>query len=180
MPVVGQTRFDMGACSGACPRKHDSDGYLLTGVARGRKSSVMSRTKPAADLSAPYIHETVVFENHVRGGPDRTGRTEIAYGPGIWTVAHRGYSGGRRLDVWGYRSKTAALRAAAQLALDCELDESAEAVDRFAKGQYQWLIDTYNEQGPDWRILAVQVVNLISASGDFVMSSAEIRRPNSS
>ncbi|OKH65763.1 hypothetical protein EB73_21070 [Mycobacterium sp. SWH-M3] len=135
----------------------------------------MSRTKPPAGLSAPYLHETVVFENHLAGGPDQTGRTEIAYGPGMWTVAHRGYSGGRRLDVWGYRSRTAALRAAAQLALDCGLDESAEAVDRFAKGRYQWLIDRYNEQGPDWRILAVQVVNLITATGDFVVSSVEIR-----
>lgn len=135
----------------------------------------MTSVNTAADLAAPYIHETVVFESHVPNVPDDEGHTQIGYGPGIWTVAHRGYSGYRRLDVWGYTSKTAALRAAAQLALDCGLDESPEAVERFKKRQYQWLIDRHNERSPEWQILQVQVVNLIAKGGDVLISSAEVR-----
>jgi hypothetical protein len=39
--------------------------------------------------------------------------------PAVWTVAHRGYSGNRRLDVWIYRDENTALRAAAELAMSC-------------------------------------------------------------
>ena len=100
-----------------------------------------------------------MFEKHVPNVPDDEGHTQIGYGPGIWTVAHRGYSGDRRLDVWGYLSEAAALRAAAQLALDCGLDELPEAAERFKKRQYRWLIDMYNERSPEWQILEVQIVN---------------------
>jgi hypothetical protein len=44
-------------------------------------------------------------------------------GPAVWTVAHRGYSGNRRLDVWIYRDENTALRAAAELARSCGVDE---------------------------------------------------------
>jgi hypothetical protein len=46
----------------------------------------MTSVKTAADLAAPYIHETAVFESHVPNVPDDEGHTQICYGPGIWTV----------------------------------------------------------------------------------------------
>jgi hypothetical protein len=67
------------------------------------------------------------------------------------------------------------LRAAAQLALDCGLDEFPEAAERFRKRQYRWLIDRHNERSPEWQILEVQVVNLIAKSGGLLISSAEVR-----
>jgi hypothetical protein len=47
----------------------------------------------------------------------------VAGVPAVWTVAHRGYSGNRRLDVWIYRDENTALRAAAELARSCGVDE---------------------------------------------------------
>jgi hypothetical protein len=43
--------------------------------------------------------------------------------PAVWTVAHRGYRGNRRLDVWIYRDENTALRAAAELAMSCGVDK---------------------------------------------------------
>jgi hypothetical protein len=147
----------------------------LTGIASSRIAVVMTSVKSAAEVAVPYIHETLVSETHVPNIPDDQGHTEIGYGPGIWTVAHRGYSGNRRLDVWRYRGEPAALKAAAQLALDCGLDRFPEAVERFKKRQYKWLIDRHNEQSHEWQILQVQVVNLIAESGGILLSSAEVR-----
>ena len=53
--------------------------------------------------------------------------------PAVWTVAHRGYSGNRRLDVWIYRDEDTALRAAAELAMSCGVDEDSVAVGHFGK-----------------------------------------------
>jgi hypothetical protein len=47
--------------------------------------------------------------------------------PAVWTLAHRGYSGGGRLDIWVYRTKAAALYAGADLAMEAGLDEDPKA-----------------------------------------------------
>lgn len=99
---------------------------------------------------------------------------KTTYGPGIWTVAHRGHSGSRRLDVWAYSDETTALRAAAKLALDCGLDEDHEAVKRYQQRDYRWIIDRHNEKSAQWQVLQVQVVNFIDQSGEYVTTSAEI------
>jgi hypothetical protein len=48
--------------------------------------------------AAPYIRNTVISEMY-SSPSDRGWIHESAYGPGVWTVAHRGYSGGGRLDL---------------------------------------------------------------------------------
>ena len=48
---------------------------------------------------------------------------EEVWVPAVWTVAHRGYSGNRRLDVWIYREENTAIRAVAELAMSCGVDE---------------------------------------------------------
>jgi len=40
----------------------------------------------------------------------------------VWTLVHRGYSGGGRLDVWVYPTRDAALAAGAGLAMQAGLD----------------------------------------------------------
>jgi hypothetical protein len=55
------------------------------------------------------------------------------------------------------------------------LDESPEAVERFKKRQYRWIIDRHNQRAPEWQVLQVQVVNLIAKSGGVLVSSAEVR-----
>jgi hypothetical protein len=56
--------------------------------------------------------------------------------PAVWTVAHRGYSGNRRLDVWIYRDENTALRAAAELAMSCGVDEDSVAVQEAPLNQF--------------------------------------------
>jgi FHA domain len=56
---------------------------------------------------ADFVHEALA------------GMFEEVRVPAVWTVAHRGYSGNRRLDVWIYRDENTALRAAAELAMSC-------------------------------------------------------------
>jgi hypothetical protein len=51
------------------------------------------------------------------------GRIETTKDLAVWTRAHRGYSGGGRLDIWVYRSEAEALAAGALLAMECGLDE---------------------------------------------------------
>jgi hypothetical protein len=41
------------------------------------------------------------------------GRRTTSKAPAVWTLAHRGYSGSGRLDIWVYPSKQAALLASA-------------------------------------------------------------------
>lgn len=70
---------------------------------------------------AAFIREVVSSRTHRPDGTVETTRAEA-----VWTLAHRGYSGGGRLDVWAFPTKAAALRAGAELAMECGLDEDAQ------------------------------------------------------
>jgi hypothetical protein len=122
--------------------------------------------------AAPYIRTTVISEMY--NPSDGPWIHESAYGPGVWTLAHRGYSGGGRLDVWVYVDEQTALRAAADLAMSCGLDEEEAAVQRYRRGDYQWIINRYNETSPESHILQVQVANFIDEAGEGVITSAEV------
>lgn len=52
------------------------------------------------------------------------GTIETRRDPAVWTLAHRGYSGSGRLDVWAYRTQGDALRAGAALAMECGMDDA--------------------------------------------------------
>lgn len=74
----------------------------------------------------------------------------------MWTLAHRGYSGGGRLDIWVYRTKAAALYAGADLAMEAGLDEDPKARALFAAGRYEKLMELYEQSHPDTHVLCVQ------------------------
>lgn len=74
---------------------HDA-GYL--GADRATAADSTSRTAGAA-----LIHNVIVSESYSGRADNRV--HEWARGPGIWTMAHRGYSGYRRLDLWAYPTK---------------------------------------------------------------------------
>jgi hypothetical protein len=92
---------------------------------------------------AEVVHRPQVAE--VVHRPDgTTDRTKL---PPVWTLAHRGYSGSKRLEVAGrldvwvhrrkvYRRKAEALLAGARLAMDCGLDEDPTAVQLFSEKNY--------------------------------------------
>lgn len=67
----------------------------------------------------------------------------------MWTLAHRGYSGSGRLNVWAYATKRA-LREGAELAIACGLDEREEQARRhYEAGRYQKVLDLYEEASPE-------------------------------
>jgi hypothetical protein len=85
------------------------------------------------------------------------GTTTVDKRPAVWTLAHRGFSGSGRLDIWVYPSQAIALRAGAQLALACGLDESdPQAVRLYQSGRYQAVLDRYEAAHPDSFLLRVQ------------------------
>ncbi|MFF3350709.1 hypothetical protein [Streptomyces sp. NPDC002779] len=88
------------------------------------------------------------------------GRVETTRAPAVWTLAHRGYSGSGRLDVWVYATKKEALREGAKLALACGLDEHGQACEDFEAGRYQKVMDRYEETSPDTHLLRVQMAFL--------------------
>lgn len=106
-----------------------------------------------------FIHKSVVMETHY---PDKS--AEFVVGKALWVVAHRGYSGGRRLDLWAYSDESTALKVAAQLALDCGLDADQQADRSFKLRRYREVIDRYNETSPEWHILAVQEAVLMDGT----------------
>jgi hypothetical protein len=69
------------------------------------------------------------------------GTVEATKDLAVWRLAHRGYSGGGRLDVWVYPTKAAALRAGAGLAMASGLEDDPRAVALFEKGRYQAVLD---------------------------------------
>lgn len=90
--------------------------------------------------------------------PDGSVSTERA--PAVWTLAHRGYSGGGRLDVWVYPNRRAALQAGAELAMACGLDEDPVACAQYAAGRYQAVLDRYEASHPQGFVLRVQAAFL--------------------
>lgn len=88
------------------------------------------------------------------------GSVETTRAPAVWTLAHRGYSGGGRLDVWVYATKREALREGARLAMDCGLDEDDQARKAFHAGRYQQILDRYEETSPEAHVLRVRAAFL--------------------
>ena len=84
----------------------------------------------------------------------------------VWTLAHRGYSGNGRLDVWAYPTKDLALRAGAVLAMQSGLDEDAAASSAFESGHWQQVMERYEQQSPRWHVLRVQAAFLQDDDSD--------------
>lgn len=84
------------------------------------------------------------------------GSVETTKDLAVWTLAHRGYSGGGRLDVWVYPSKAAALLEGARLAMASGLEDDPRAVALFKKGRYQAVLERYEELNPATHLLRVQ------------------------
>jgi hypothetical protein len=83
------------------------------------------------------------------------GSVETTREPAVWTLAHRGYSGGGRLDVWAY-----ALYEGARLAMACGMDEDEAARQHFEAGRYQKVLDRYEATHPETHLLRVQTAFL--------------------
>ena len=89
------------------------------------------------------------------------GTKTVIRDPAVWTLAHKGYSGRGRLDVWVYPTKKAALLAGAELAMECGLDDDPTARDLFAAGKYQQVLEHYESSEPSRHLLRVQAAFLI-------------------
>ncbi|MEV5242583.1 hypothetical protein AB0K89_26275 [Streptomyces cinnamoneus] len=88
------------------------------------------------------------------------GMVETTRDPAVWTLAHRGYSGCGRLDVWVYATKQEALCEGAKLAMACGLDEDEQALKDFEAGRWQKVLDRYEDTSPDTHLLRVQAAFL--------------------
>lgn len=88
------------------------------------------------------------------------GTVETTKDLAVWTLAHRGYSGGGRLDVWVYPTKAAALLEGARLAMASGLEDDPRAVALFEKGRYEAVLDRYEKTNPDTHLLRVQAAFL--------------------
>lgn len=74
----------------------------------------------------------------------------------VWTLAHRGYSGRGRLDVWVYPTKAAALLEGARLAMASGLEDDPKSSALFERGRYQAVLEWYEKLNPDTHLLRVQ------------------------
>ncbi len=90
----------------------------------------------------------------------RDGTVEQTRDLAIWTLAHRGYSGNGRLDIWAYPTKAAALREGVKLAMSCGLDEDPEAVRLYEKGRWEKVLERYEQTHPETHLLRVQAAFL--------------------
>ncbi|MDN5751649.1 MAG: hypothetical protein L0H64_24655 [Pseudonocardia sp.] len=102
-----------------------------------------------------FIRPLVAAQCH---HPDGTVDTERR--PAVWTLAHRGYSGGGRLDIWVYPTQRAALRAGAELAMACGLDEDPQARALFVAANWVAVLDRYEQTHPLTHLLRVQAAFL--------------------
>ncbi|WP_221357725.1 hypothetical protein [Streptomyces beigongshangae] len=108
--------------------------------------------------SSGFIKQQVASRLHRSDGSTQTTRA-----PAVWTLAHRGYSGSGRLDVWVYATKRDALREGAFLAIACGLDgEKDQARRDFEAGRYQKVMDCYEKTYPETHLLRVQAAFLQS------------------
>jgi hypothetical protein len=78
----------------------------------------------------------------------------------VWTLAHKGYSGGGRLDIWVYPTEAAALQAGADLAMEAGLHEDAKARALFAAGRFRAVLERYEATHPSTHLLRVQAAFL--------------------
>ncbi|MEC4576263.1 hypothetical protein [Streptomyces virginiae] len=104
---------------------------------------------------AAFIKRQVASRLHRPDGTVETTRT-----PAVWTLAHRGYSGSGRLDVWVYPTKTEALREGAKLAMACGMDEDEDARRHNQTGRWQKVIGRYEATHPETHLLRVQTAFL--------------------
>lgn len=104
---------------------------------------------------AAFIRPVVASKRY---HPDGTVDTE--HRPAVWTLAHRGYSGGGRLDIWVYPTRRAALRAGAELAMQCGLDEDPHAQTLFTAAKWAAVLKRYEQIHPDTHLLRVQAAFL--------------------
>jgi hypothetical protein len=88
------------------------------------------------------------------------GTVETTKDPAVWTLAHRGYSGCGRLDVWAYSSKKAAIYEGAKLAMACGMDEDEQACALFTAGRYEKVMERYEETHPETHLLRAQAAFL--------------------
>lgn len=88
------------------------------------------------------------------------GTVETTRAPAVWTLAHRGYSGSGRLDIWVYPTQADALRAGAALAMECGMDETRQCTELFAAGRWAEILAQYEERSPDSHLLRVQAAFL--------------------
>ncbi|WP_016881778.1 MULTISPECIES: hypothetical protein [unclassified Rhodococcus (in: high G+C Gram-positive bacteria)] len=88
------------------------------------------------------------------------GTIETTRDPAVWTLAHRGYSGCGRLDVWVYRTQADALQAGATLAMDCGMDEDPRATELFEARRWTAVMERYEELSPEGHLLRVQAAFL--------------------
>lgn len=135
----------------------------------------VSEANTARTAAAPFVQNALIAEYYSGLAGNRM--HETAHGPGVWTMAHRGHGGSRRLDLWVYPDEDSALRAAARLALDCGLDEDPEAVKAFARQNYRIVLDRHRETAPDWQILEVSLTPFVALDGELVVTSAAIDAP---
>lgn len=84
------------------------------------------------------------------------GTVETTKDLAVWTLAHRGYSGGGRLDVWVYATEAAALLEGARLAMASGLEDDPQAIASFERGRFQAVLDRYERLNPDTHLLRVQ------------------------
>lgn len=76
------------------------------------------------------------------------GSVDTTKDPAVWTLAHRGYGGSGRLDVWAYPTKAVALREGAALAMACGLDGDEQAVKLFEAKRYDQVMERYEATRP--------------------------------
>ncbi|MFD7161159.1 hypothetical protein ACFV9C_41700 [Kribbella sp. NPDC059898] len=88
------------------------------------------------------------------------GTVDTTKDPAVWTLAHRGYSGSGRLDIWVYPTKAIAVREGAALAMACGLDEDEEAVKLFDAHRYEKVLERYEATHPKSHLLRVQAAFL--------------------
>ena len=101
-------------------------------------------------------------------GVDRDGRAVVDRMPGVWTLVHRGRSGGGRLDVWAFPDRATAYAAGAELALESGLDEDPAAVALVEQGHHAEVLAHYEATQPEGFLLRVQPAFLIGSDGRFV------------
>lgn len=121
----------------------------------GEKPWRVGSVRIMSSAAARYVRRIVSSKTF---HPDCTVTTtrELA----VWTLAHRGYSGGGRLDVWVYPTREAALLAGADLAMQAGLDEDPNAAALFTAGRYAEVLERYEQTHPDTHILRVQAAFL--------------------
>lgn len=100
------------------------------------------------------------WEAEATAGGDDDAADDLDVPPGLWTLAHRGFSGGGRLDVWLFPTKLDALREGAAMAMEFGLDRDAAARAMLEAEDFQGVLDRFDEWSPESHLLRVQMAYL--------------------